>query len=323
MHHQPRSGATLLEVLIAIFVAGIGLLAMLALFPVGAASMAQAIKENRCTQASANADAMSRFMNLRQDANLTNTLYQGDGVTQANGTQWPNMATAGYTGPSYPVYVDPLGTTIGAGALGTYPLTPPKSPGIQRTSVSFVSTFTDYLKWFRLLDDISFGNNGLPVTQSGFIEREGRYTWAYLLQRPNWQDPSIVNAQVVVYSGRSSAVAGETSYHAADFARGDTVFQIYLDAADLPPGQDVPAVRPGGWILDSTVVKSGGTIPDPHGDFYRVINITQITKLNQSTNQLAPVMVLELNTPVKHSASNGEGVLTVMDNVAEVFQKGP
>jgi hypothetical protein len=42
-----RFGVTLIEVLSAIFVTGIGLLAILVLFPLGALSMAQAIKDDR------------------------------------------------------------------------------------------------------------------------------------------------------------------------------------------------------------------------------------------------------------------------------------
>ena len=49
-----RSGVTLIEVLVSIFVASIGLLALLALFPVGALSMRQALKDSRCAQSSIN-----------------------------------------------------------------------------------------------------------------------------------------------------------------------------------------------------------------------------------------------------------------------------
>src|SRR5207253_9862097 len=46
--NQQRSGTTLVEVLVAIFVTAIGLLGLLALFPLGAVSLAQAIKDSRC-----------------------------------------------------------------------------------------------------------------------------------------------------------------------------------------------------------------------------------------------------------------------------------
>ena len=54
------SGVTLVEVLTAIFVMGIGLLALLTLFPLGALSMAQAIKDSRAGAIAAEATAFSQ-----------------------------------------------------------------------------------------------------------------------------------------------------------------------------------------------------------------------------------------------------------------------
>ena len=42
-----RAGVTLIEVLVAIFIMGIGLLALLTLFPLGALRMAKAIQDDR------------------------------------------------------------------------------------------------------------------------------------------------------------------------------------------------------------------------------------------------------------------------------------
>src|SRR5262245_25230964 len=94
-----RSGVTLVEVLVSIFVMGIGLLALLALFPLGALSMAQAIKDARTAHAAANANAVAEVRALRQDPVLT--------------AAFTNPVTAGAAlpapdpdGPSYPVYTD-------------------------------------------------------------------------------------------------------------------------------------------------------------------------------------------------------------------------
>jgi hypothetical protein len=54
-----QAGSTLTEVLVAIFVMAIGLLALLALFPLGALSMAQAIKDDRTAAIAADATALS------------------------------------------------------------------------------------------------------------------------------------------------------------------------------------------------------------------------------------------------------------------------
>lgn len=57
-----RNATTLTEVLIAIFIMGIGLMAILALFPLGAVQMAQALKDQRAAEAAANAASMARII---------------------------------------------------------------------------------------------------------------------------------------------------------------------------------------------------------------------------------------------------------------------
>src|SRR5438094_10214479 len=97
---QRRSGATLIEVLVAVFVTAIGLLALLALFPVGAVSMARAIQNNRASQAASNAAAIANFQNLTQDPTVTSQFNPSTG--------YPTISA----GASYPVYVDSVGSSI-------------------------------------------------------------------------------------------------------------------------------------------------------------------------------------------------------------------
>src|SRR6266851_9037588 len=67
-----HSGATLTEVLVAIFVMAIGLLALLTLFPLGALSMAQAIKDARTAHSAKNAFAIAEGQNIHNDPFITN-----------------------------------------------------------------------------------------------------------------------------------------------------------------------------------------------------------------------------------------------------------
>jgi prepilin-type N-terminal cleavage/methylation domain-containing protein len=55
-----RRGVTLLEVLVAIYIAGIGLLALLVLFPLGMLSMAQAVQDDRVATLAAESVALSK-----------------------------------------------------------------------------------------------------------------------------------------------------------------------------------------------------------------------------------------------------------------------
>ena len=175
------------------FETGIGLLAMLALFPIGALSMAQAIKDERAAQASINAGNVAAIWKSRTDPAVTAPPnYYGN-----PGGGLPNLDTLPrYSGPSYPVFVDPIGyqqyqflpayQQWVAGMDGVSSGTP---GGIPRQSLSFVlppprgfsvNPSRDTFRWFTLLDDLSFAENGVPDTSSGFVQREGRYSWAYL-----------------------------------------------------------------------------------------------------------------------------------------------
>ena len=329
---QRRSGATLIEVLVAVFVTAIGLLALLALFPVGAVSMARAIQNNRASQAAANAAAIANLHNLTQDASLTSpTDYF---------TSPPGLPAITGTGLSYPVYVDSVGTSLTANWLGACPIMPTapvaSSPGIPRVQASFAITSPNIIRWLGLLDDISFQQDGMPATAGGFVERENRYSWCYLLQRPNASFAGQATMTVVVYSGRSWAVPGESCYN-VDFQKGSTTVLVPWNPAN---GQAKPEIRPGRWILDATVLAFPTTtitspVADPHGDFYRVVNVTEgVTYTNPVTKRIYPAVLLELQTAVLKSSfiplsgagtaippGPQQGVLAVMDNVIEVFQK--
>jgi type II secretory pathway pseudopilin PulG len=312
MKHRPA--ATLIEVLVAIFVTAIGLLALLALFPLGTLSMAQAIRNNRCSQAAANAKAVYKIQRLAYDP-LVTTAFAGAG------TAWPPLTQPGT--PSYPVYVDTTGVALGYPTLGdmNYPTTnqPPRSPGIPRVPASFATNTADLLRWMTLLDDITFPSNGVPVTP---VQREGRYSWCYLLQRPNHLSDQLTNLTVVVYTGRSQAVRGEASYAVNWTAGTNTVIVPWNPAV----GQERPAVRTGSWVLDATVIAPPTPDPDPHGFFYRVVNVSETTyQYNPPGGPTVPALLLELQTTIRKGTmpNANQGVLVVMDNVAEVFEMGP
>jgi hypothetical protein len=410
IHPKTRTGATLTEVLVAIFVMAIGLLALLTLFPLGALSMAQAIKDGRTAQSSKNAFAIAEAANIHNDPFVLNdsliplvTVYPTgvpgafnnstsyflnpypqllqrpglppqpplDPLTSA-GSFAPDLVTniflavpghfgQTYDGPSYPIYVDPFGwqnyPPLVANAPGNSPgltsvllwvvggiypaaTSPPAGvnapvgySSIPRLPLSFLPVNPNPLavnplyatqsmsRWCTLTEDITFGENGTPSLTTGPVQRENRYTWAWLLRRPKANDPSVVDVTVVVYSGRSRTNPGETPYYPVAF---DTTSKF----VDINYVGTRPSVRAGSWILDATMEYYrddwGLNVPDPHGFFYRVVGVTD---LNSTT------MRLELQTypkkgsiytnPFPPNASKPYGVLIVMENVVEVFEKGP
>jgi hypothetical protein len=315
----PRKGVSLIEALMAIFVTAIGLLSLLVLFPVGAFRMAQAITDDRSAHLATNAFALVQAHNFRDDQVNENAIFMG---FQNGAPTSPALTTL--DGPSYPVYVDPtrILPTSPASTIGTTAAPLTATPGILRLSVqSFgIATFGDARRWFALPDDLTYSSDGAfaglstdpnqtPALTPG---RDGSYTAAYMLRRPKASVPSIVETTVVVYKNRPS-IGGENAYV---LNPGQQPFDINSNEVQIPwaPGmQETPPVRKGSWILDATVLNAAGQ-PEPHGFFYRVVNVT---------DNGAGSMIVELATKPKMSTvGNGNGVLVVMENVVEVFEKG-
>src|SRR5581483_2122955 len=117
---------SLIEVLVALFVMSVGLLALLALFPIGALEMHQAIKDSRCALAAANAASVAEAMQLRDDPLVFAALNANPPTLPAGVNPLPTLP-AGYTQPGYPVYVDPF--AVSHSAFIAHTTLPAGSPG--------------------------------------------------------------------------------------------------------------------------------------------------------------------------------------------------
>jgi prepilin-type N-terminal cleavage/methylation domain-containing protein len=344
---QRRPGVTLIEVLVAIFVMAIGLMALLTLFPLGALEMAQAIKDERSYDSSYNAGAAAEAF-WKRSCEFPGT-YNGNPspdpmVDQAmqnpDPTQLPPRS--GLAAPSYPAYVDPFGSLQYTGNAQTWIAA---TPGLMpRTNTSLcspppVGTPVLALSGYSNLDDITFYNDNQNTNQYGLtgtprlisnnpnvFQRDNRYSWALVLQRPDCSTAGIqsqtANLTVVVYSGRSLAlsptlgITGENAYSVpGGFSQASRDVTLSWGA-----GQDKPAIRRGGWILDAMMVNPNNppmdTTYSPHAYFYRVVNVTD------PGAQGAGTMDLELQTYPGATTPNGaSGNAVVLDNVVEVFVK--
>lgn len=406
---QPRPGATLTEVLVAIFVMGIGLLSLLVLFPLGALQMAQAIHDDRCTHAGITARALGNMV-VPYSGNSGFTLkddpftvypyyfYQLPGVPGYT-TSYNLPLTLPDDGPSYPVYIDPIGVKLSAGSAiaprapasfatspagilpttfpfwisqnfpGNLPPAPgapvgfftaaPSLAGFPRVSPSFinVNSFQSLERWCMMPDDIQFQedatpvSNGLGANTPGSLQRESRYSWAWLCRqvRPDGTHcptPMGVDMTVVVYDrrpitqGPAGAPMGETTY-AAQFNFGSNIAYLVW-----PPGSAPPNLRRGTWIMDATMntgsqtlgpvrppatppnvptlapPSGGGNFGKPNGYLYRVVNATVDSSINAA--------LVELHMPARASsgppaniAAGTFGIAVVMEGVAEVYERGP
>lgn len=327
----PRRAATLIEVLVAIFIMGIGLIAILSLFPLGAIRMSAAIQDDRCAYAAANGHALAMAHRPWEDGDMWYGVYPLP-LPPANDPTRNNPLERNPTNdgsvPSYPVYIDPMGCLL----VG--PMDPRSSVGgasgtIPRRTVSYVTkrggTQTYHaLRWFAGLDDIFFNTDGLPnevPPGSRLFEREVRYSHAYMVRRPQASDATLVDLTVVVYNRRPlQLTAGlgldETRFRTNANTNEQVLYYpsrntVYVKYAGAPP-----AVRPGEWVLDDT-----GPPDDPtgyvHAFFNRVVAVNEI-----SNNEVE----LELQNPIRGFYGWGtepyQGSMVVLDGVAEVFEKG-
>ncbi len=243
-----RHAVTLLEVLVAIFIMGVGLLAILTLFPLGALSMAQAVREDRAAAIAANvhniANAFdvsaggSLLFDLRNDSTVSATL----GLTPAADPALTFVAPDP-DGPGYPVVLDPTYVSLGSTVLGKVPSTlssavPPLAlqivqsdplvtiwsvtPGLARVSPQFLTARQPQFqsqaiaRWFTFQDEITFNASGLPQSETPgtAINRPGTYTWTAAARRfrsvPQGTGSAATGAElsVVVYANRPTDVPG-------------------------------------------------------------------------------------------------------------------
>jgi hypothetical protein len=327
---QRRSGATLVEVLVAIFIMALGLLTLLALFPLGVLTMAQAIQDDRTANAAGNAAAIAIAQDIRHDPNVTPLFLNPD----------PNKvvyADAPPDGPSYPVYVDVMGARSYLGLYAQWvggQNVAGQGAGVPRGTVTFVKTTSDALQWFSLLDDIYFDNdpNASPSTMGypkieaannniNIFYRQNLYTWAYLLRRPLQGDPTVVEVSVIVYNSRSlalnSSLQGDEVPFNATFDPTSNIVSLSWAA-----NQDAPKLRVGSWIMDTTLVPSPQGAAQPysgvHANFYRVVAVTETSDTSMDVEVQTPLRDFPLPNTNPPALT---GTVVVLDGVAEVFEK--
>jgi prepilin-type N-terminal cleavage/methylation domain-containing protein len=343
---EPRRGVTLLEVLTAIFIMGIGLLAILVLFPLGALSMAKAVRDDRAAVTGANASALANAMDVRNDPNVLTLVSSRP---QNDNPVTPRFLPPNPDGPGYPVYVDPQysapALTAQARALGQLPAALARAtitPGAQRTAVSFAPGNNNQAltRWFTFQDEMQFDPSGLP-TGNGAIFRPGTYTWGFLLRRPRSSSPALTELSVVVYANRpADRVTGESTYAVTPNAGANppqnvsgasTVLIDYgsvnATAANRQLGK--PNIRKGGWILDSTyqLFNAAGQPVPPfagaaafgtvNGYFYQVNNVIDDGKTT----------TLQLDIPLRGwsvapAPPTNVTSVVIMENVITVLDRG-
>jgi prepilin-type N-terminal cleavage/methylation domain-containing protein len=253
-----RPGLSLTEVLVALFIMGIGAVAILTLFPLGALNMAQALRDDRTTQCAAQAGAYLRdYWQQRYTSQVINPpnpdlyselFYRAMNNPQVMATD-PLGATAGEgrniipvtdSTDSYPVLVDPMGylaprPTVtskrwlgddGYGNTGAATAVPRASLSqLLPTPVGPIlpaRVNTLALRTCSLLDGFGYDpNTGSPALVGGVIDRDVRYNWLWVVQRLNGQTKDQATVTVVVFDKRGNQFAppGSETVHTPTYAQ--------------------------------------------------------------------------------------------------------
>lgn len=315
---------SLTEVLVALFILTLGVIGILTMFPLGAAQMALAVRDDRSAQAAVIADGYMRTYwrtQIVEQSGGTDPFFQAFTNPSVINSSLPSIqATA--TQPSYPVVIDPMGNLITSrtGIFGDQ-----SSPTlIPRTSLNGITSQTSLFAYrtCSLVDNLGYNDNGTPTGDS-----EMRYNWLWVLQRPlNQSAPSpgayTANMTVVVFDRRPflyppATTPFEVVIPNASFTTGYTTVTINLSA-----GQQAPDLRQGSWVMDATILNPTGQLPIRQANFYRVVSMAQ--------NPSNPAqMLVELQTPIvapvgySSSGYTYTGTLVSIRGVSGVFVRPP
>ncbi len=342
-----RSGLTLIEVLVAMFIMSIGMIALLTLFPIGVLRMAQSIRDARCEQMGRNAFATAVMENVGADIDVVTNALDNTGApipdtfvnpSPKTAAGAPNFPNADPYAESYPILVDPVAYYQGGGEWvggpGIEVLRRRPVEFIRRGGVTAGVLTTNYMRSFSLWDEIRFNSSlvaavppGTPQKIGAAVLRDPRFTSAYVLRRPQSGDKSVVDCTVVVYENRAVSALEEYVYQGNTFFNpGNSTIAIDYTA----PTTILPELRPGNWIMDASFyLTSPPGAPVPTGSsrafFYRIVAVEDFLVAGRKVRRFevqSPIRGVDTTQPMTDPQFGWAGTSIVMVGVAEVFEKG-
>jgi prepilin-type N-terminal cleavage/methylation domain-containing protein len=285
-----RNGLTLLEVLITIFVMGIGMLSVLTLFPLAARKISMAIDMDRASQMAANADAMATIPIL---VTAPGTYQSIKGAAAQFFTDQVNALAptdANLARPSMVIHYDLPGDLAGTTATwlsnvsgapnATYSPNQPGTKGLMfpnNLSIQprITNTVGSGLKRDQVvsLDEYPFDDVGQPENGS---RRAERYTSSYLFRRNRLDDKKSMDMVILVYAGRPLDFGNfcETYFNLTTPSVASSTTITLPNTLVSPSGPD-RLLRPGSWIMDISLQAS--TNRPAWKSFYKVQSIDGLT----------------------------------------------
>lgn len=352
-----RQGTTLIEVLAAIFILALGLVALMTLFPLGATQMFRAIQDERASQLAANATAYFRWnwktmceaeMLATQNGQMMFETpsagygWYGSAMDDPNAgvpasfaknapnifpaTNQPtatNVTTRARTHlPSYPVFVDPVGWYTAGLSANQYWLAEQPPTAAQGGYIHAPiprRTLATATTLPNVIRNFSLLDD-LSFDTDGMAivnERQGWYTCAWLLRRDNSSRRTETNLTVAVFYRRSVATLTPETSYAVT-AVGPATADALTTSVTLHYTGERPAIRRGNWVLDASMGNTAAGVP-PQGFYYRVTEVGEpVVGAGEST------IDLQLETPLRPGPYGAKArVFVVQSSLLEVFDKGP
>ena len=191
-----RKGITLLEVLMAIFIMGIGMVSVFAIFPVAALTMGQAIEKYQINEVVNNTQSNFDTDALEFVKNQPNWVYSGVVRLNSVSGSFLNFTGLASASPQYlcldQAYGGPTRTILGGIPVGYI------YDGITPTALINERYFTSNF-------DIELDESGRAVTP---VSSVGRYSVSFLLEKkPPLDNPLPSRRYMLVYKGRSQTFA--------------------------------------------------------------------------------------------------------------------
>lgn len=307
-----RPGTSLMEVLVGFGILGIGVASVISLFPFAALTVGKALLDDRTTTCALTADGQLRDIHKRNVVEVgegsNEPYYQrldvGDGTRPA--LQPSEM------GPSYPVFIDPMGLAATRPAVVGALAPPAQNTHIPRVNLSTVVNSSTIpgeqarhaLRFCSQLDGLTFNEDG--AVPGGFDMRELRYNWLWVVQRPVNRDRYALRMQVVIFNQRVHqypASMTETVYPNLTFTPGQTTLGGVPATAEI---------RRGSWVMDAGNPGAAGVPQLRHAEFYRVVSVDETTG------------ALELHRPIHRPdgfTNQYTANLVVLSGVADVYER--
>lgn len=268
-----------------------------------------------------------------------------------NYTNWfdnayPNAVRGNTFWPSFPVLIDPIGYRVRAGEatrgqqwvgysdslvdtgaqqyfIPRRTLGKPLGRTLDATSIAGASRYAT------LLDDITFGENGVPETNP--VERAGKYNCAWMIQRNRNNTRLSIDITVLTFQGRpNSDIAGQE--RSARITNGNAAGSTSLDVYYGGGGATLPVHR-GDWII---VVNLSHPRDDQFPDvpdsrrflsFHRVLSVVENGTNNYTVELQQPIPAMP-KRPLQPGETVPQAVvqqpthIVMMEGLVEVFEAG-